>query len=696
MSADQPVMPAATQRDRSQRRRVVIPIALGIIPLLVLAAANLQRQVQEGEALVARDRVALATAAALTVSGFVDTSFATLQTLAATPTLSNPTRGSELAELLRKAWPADSPLEVIGLFRPDGWNVALVGLDQAPLTLNVLDREYVQRARSTGRQVVSPATVPRTTGVLTVDLVVPVDFTTGGRGVVSGSLALTKLGDQLRALPGGDAVQIVLVDAAGQVILHPDPAVVRSVTSLKGLAEVSAVLDGQTGSRHSSAPDGAETLVAYAPVPGYGWGVLVIQPTSTAFALVRRDALLAAGILALTLGFVAVVGWLLGGRLSLYYRQLLSAKTNAEAAQARAEVAQQRLGLLAEASNMLASSLDDEATLQGVARLMVPTLADRCVIDLVDEGRSVSYPDTDDAAASTERSEDFKSAIVIPLVSGGRILGAMRFLAAAPRRYDEADQELAGEVTRRAALAIENARLYRETQTAVHARDEFLSVAAHELKTPVTSLKGFAQLALRRLNADGWVDPEALRKALETVDRQSDKLTSLVGQLLDISRIEAGRLVLNRQPIDLVEMLNGLVASARTRTVRHTIVLDAPATAHAVVDAVRIEQVMTNLLDNAIKYSAGGEIRVELSVPRPESVQLGLRDHGVGIPLDKRHHVFDRFYQAHDGTHESSLTGMGLGLYISRQIVELHGGTIHAEFPPDGGSRFVVTLPVSS
>jgi len=415
-------------------------------------------------------------------------------------------------------------------------------------------------------------------------------------------------------------------------------------------------------------------------------------------------------------------------------------KTAAEAAQARAEAAQQRLGLLAEASNTLASSLDNETRLPNVAQLMVPTLADCCAVDLVDEdgrircigfrcedsgllprardewqhqpigadgtnpvavstrtGRSLRYPNPDESAPPADwqclETLGFRSALIIPLVIGGRTLGAISFLATSPQRYGDADQALAEELSRRAALAIENARLYRATQSAVHARDEFLSVAAHELKTPVTSLRGFAQLALRRLDADGWVEPKALRKALETVARQSEKLARLVGQLLDISRVEAGMLALDRQPIDLVEVMNGLVASARVRTDRHTVVLCAPASAHAVVDSVRLEQVVTNLLDNAIKYSSGGEILVELSVISPETVQLALRDHGVGIPFEKRKHIFDRFYQAHETSHRSSLTGMGLGLYISRQIIELHGGEIHAEFPPDGGSRFVVTLP---
>src|SRR6266545_7452592 len=252
----------------SQRLRVLGAIALGVLPLVLLAAANLGRQVQEGERRVGEDRIALARAAALTVSGFVDTSFATLQTLAVTPTLVDATVRLELDTVLRRARQTDSPSEMIGLFRPDGWNVALDGREQPPFTLNVLDREYVQRARSTGMRVVSPATIPRTTRVLTVDLVIPVDFTTGGRGVVLGSLALTKLGQQLRALPGSDSsVQIVLVDADGQVILHPDPRVVQAVTSLRTRPEVNAALRGDTGSVRGLAADGTEVLTAFAPVP---------------------------------------------------------------------------------------------------------------------------------------------------------------------------------------------------------------------------------------------------------------------------------------------------------------------------------------------------------------------------------------------------------------------------------------------
>jgi len=273
----------------------------------------------------------------------------------------------------------------------------------------------------------------------------------------------------------------------------------------------------------------------------------------------------------------------------------------------------------------------------------------------------------------------------------------MTLLATGVRRYGEADLALAEELAHRAALAIDNARLYREARTAVQTRDEFLSVAAHELKTPVTSLRGFAQLTLRRLARDGRVEPGPLGKALETVDRQSEKLTRLVSQLLDVSRIEAGKLALDRTSADLVAIIELLVANAGATTHRHTIVLEAPPSAPGLVDLVRFEQVVTNLLDNAIKYSPrGGEIRVQVDLPSPGTMRLAVCDHGIGISPEKRRHIFDRFYQAHSGSHRTNMTGMGLGLYVSRQIVELHGGEIHAEFPAEGGSRFVVTLPIEA
>jgi len=159
--------------------------------------------------------------------------------------------------------------------------------------------------------------------------------------------------------------------------------------------------------------------------------------------------------------------------------------------------------------------------------------------------------------------------------------------------------------------------------------------------------------------------------------------------LLDISRLEAGRLSLECKATNMAALVRDLVVQTQTSTRSHTITLNAPATVEAIIDPLRIEQVLSNLLDNAIKYSPeGGPIEVDLAVT--DQIQLCVTDHGIGIPPEHRAHIFDRFYQAN---RSSSIAGMGLGLYISHQIVELHGGTLEAEFPDAGGTRIIMTLP---
>jgi signal transduction histidine kinase len=249
---------------------------------------------------------------------------------------------------------------------------------------------------------------------------------------------------------------------------------------------------------------------------------------------------------------------------------------------------------------------------------------------------------------------------------------------------------------RTAELTRTNELLRREVaerKRAEEVRDEFLSVAAHELKTPMTSLRGFAQVLLGQLDRHETPDPARLSHALRAIDRQSEKLAVLVSQLLDISRIEAGRLVLDRAHTDVVAIVESVVANARARTSRHPVEVHTPAALSANVDPLRLEQVLTNLVDNAIKYSPdGGAIRIEARHSKGD-LRLVVADRGIGIPPEHRGRIFDRFYQAHP---EQRLGGMGLGLYISRQIVDLHGGRMDAEFPAAGGTRVIVTLPAGA
>ncbi|CAA9304838.1 MAG: hypothetical protein AVDCRST_MAG77-6277 [uncultured Chloroflexi bacterium] len=252
------------------------------------------------------------------------------------------------------------------------------------------------------------------------------------------------------------------------------------------------------------------------------------------------------------------------------------------------------------------------------------------------------------------------------------------------------------------AQARENERLLREAQAALRTREEFLSVAAHELKTPVTSLRGNAQLLLRRFERAPAVDPERIRTALSTIEQQSGKLARLVAQLLDVSRLEGGMLSVAPEPTDLLALVEEAAAVARNTTARHTIRVEAlpagtPVT--ALVDPLRIEQVVLNLLDNAIKYSPdGGEILVQVGPADAGKARFAVRDHGVGIPARHRAGIFQRYYQAHleDGVaaaSTSTMVGLGLGLYISNHIVAQHLGQIDVQHPEEGGTCFVVTLP---
>jgi signal transduction histidine kinase len=284
--------------------------------------------------------------------------------------------------------------------------------------------------------------------------------------------------------------------------------------------------------------------------------------------------------------------------------------------------------------------------------------------------------------------------LLVPLFSRGRAHGVISFVAMPGRpSYTTIDLSLAEELARRCELAIENARLHAEAQRATRLRDEFLSVAAHELKTPMTTLRGYAQWLIRPLKEGKEPDPGGLERGLRAIDAQSAKLVDLTAQLLDISRIEAGKLRLERKEIDLVELVRATLDAAQTTTGVHTLSLDAPQACHVWVDPLRFEQVMSNLIANAVKYSPdGGLVSLAIDTAGADEVHMVVRDQGLGIPIDRRENLFDRFYQAHG---EGQFGGLGLGLYISRQIVELHGGRIWAEFPADGGSHFHISLPIA-
>lgn len=223
-------------------------------------------------------------------------------------------------------------------------------------------------------------------------------------------------------------------------------------------------------------------------------------------------------------------------------------------------------------------------------------------------------------------------------------------------------------------------------------RNEFLSVAAHELKTPLTSLRIHAQSVVRQYARTGVLDPPRLERALQTIDQQAGKLSRLIAQLLDVSRVDAGKLVLERERADLVVLVEDTVALIRPLSHAHTIVVQAPPRLDVVVDRLRLEQVLANVLENAVRHNpSGGVVEVEVARTADGMARLGVRDHGVGIDPADDARVFERFSSL---AARQGMPGLGLGLYLSRQIVELHGGRIVLEHPADGGLRIVISLPL--
>jgi PAS domain S-box-containing protein len=300
------------------------------------------------------------------------------------------------------------------------------------------------------------------------------------------------------------------------------------------------------------------------------------------------------------------------------------------------------------------------------------------------------------------RHQGIRSLLGVPLLVEGRPLGVLHVGTLHMRRFTEDESSFLQVAADRVALAIEHARLYETAERARQAaesagqqlqmRDEFLSVAAHELRTPITGLRAATQVVTRQLRRGDDIPPERLTQMMNIIDHESEKLIRLVSQLLDVSRLEGGRVSLELSPFDLAALVRSLVTRVGLAAPGANIRVESPDTFWISADALRIEQVLQNLLDNAVKFSPeGGEITIDLTRPGPNLAHVAVRDHGIGLSPAEYERVFDRFYQVASG---ERTIGLGLGLYISREIIERHGGRIWVESPPDGGTRFLLELPV--
>ncbi|MEO8336111.1 MAG: ATP-binding protein [bacterium] len=415
-----------------------------------------------------------------------------------------------------------------------------------------------------------------------------------------------------------------------------------------------------------------------------------------------------------------------------------------QARRAAAESAEQRASFLAEASRILGASFDYQTTLSTLARLAVPHFADYCTVDMVNDvggldrvgvahvdaskeallrrlagdyeifvdhethvarlmtGESVLLSEIVDtmlmpAEVDAEAADIIaqlrpRSMIAVPLSVGGKVSGGLVLCwSVSDKRYSPDDLPLIEELARRASLAVDNARLFHEATQATRARDEMLSVVAHDLRNPLNTIfMGSSSMI------DDIVDPNStLGRTARIVKRASERMNRLIQDLLDVRRTESGTLSIDAKDesvdammSEAMEMLKPLATAAALEL--HVEVDDRVSTIFA--DSARLLQVLSNLVGNAIKFTPrGGSITVRAE-PLGDEVRFVVSDTGPGIPPDQLPHIFGRFWQAN----RKDRRGIGLGLAIAKGIVEVHGGRIWVESTLGAGSNFYFTVPTTS
>lgn len=280
----------------------------------------------------------------------------------------------------------------------------------------------------------------------------------------------------------------------------------------------------------------------------------------------------------------------------------------------------------------------------------------------------------------------------LPLTVEGKTLGVLNFSFPINKKFDRHEKEFMIALAHQCAQAVHRSQLYDDAKRAIEVRDEFLSIASHELRTPLTPLKMQIQAVARHLEKDSSnLTPERLIKMVETSDRQITRLSVLIDDLLDVTRISAGKLSLNKEHFSMKEMISDVIGqySQQFKSSRSPVELVIEGDMMGHWDKVRIEQVIINLLTNAAKYAPNRPILTKLSKIN-ETIIIQVTDQGPGISLENHDRIFKRFERVTD---KSNIGGLGLGLYICKQIVEAHRGKIYVESIDGNGSTFTVELP---
>jgi signal transduction histidine kinase len=557
--------------------------------------------------------------------------------------------------------------------------------------------------------------------------------------------AIATTGQDIPRRREGDRVRIRALDA-DRALPRLSPLSLRQVAVVAMVAFIATALTIGAGdaSRHvrfvffdcavviaaiyAGLPGGLFTILVGILVVGYKWlpphGSMQMGEPASVFAVFG-------------FAFGGLIVTALAARFRRQTRQLADARDAAVAAE-------ERRWLISEAGRVLASSLDYETTVTHVAQLAVPTFADGCAVDLLIDGKierlAVAHRDPEKLRLLEEsdfrirpallegqgiaavirtgepqyapvvtskmieilaqdaehlgqlRALDIHSAMIVPLVTRGMVLGALTLVSSSPnRRFTEADFNTAQALGRRAAAAIDNARLYRAARAANDVKTNFISTMSHELRTPLSAIIGFQELL-----ADGVSGPvsEGQKQPLERIKASAMQLTSLIEEILLFARLDAGTETVHLEMFPVKRVMDDVVAYAagpaaeRKLTVRAE---DVPVETIIESDYAKVRQLLVSLVSNAIKFTSKGEI--VLRAHSDDSViTFEVQDSGVGIDHENLAHIFDPFWQV-DQSKTRRSGGSGLGLSVARRLAQLLGGEITVDSTPSVGSIFRVQLP---
>jgi signal transduction histidine kinase/ActR/RegA family two-component response regulator/HAMP domain-containing protein len=786
------------------RRRLIVLAVAGLLPLAAMSGFGLYTVVQQQREQVERSSLDLARALGSAVDGELRSAMAVLEGLATAPSLDSGDADGFYRTAQRVAQTQPQWRAVI-LHEPNGRVVVHTGYPLGRPDLAIAEPGSFDQVMQTRTPLVGPLRRGQR-GEFGVPVRVPVLRDGQLRFVLTGVVNPEAILDVIaRQHTPNDWVVSVFDSKGARVARSRAHGKYLGSPAAPSLQRLMAAA-GDEGVGMTYALEGDPVLTAYAKTKASGWVVAIGIPADSVDASAYRSAAVYGGGLLLSLLVGAGIALALARSINRPIGELrraaqalgrgdLPAIGNSEirelqevadalvssaeqrardeaererlllaerAARGGAEQARRRLELLSSAGAVLSRSLQPHATLEAIASIVVPNIADWCRVDLVDaEGHlqralthhsdpqksrfgaelvqrlhaSAETPGSMAWTVATGRSHlahfdpptefdrirdrdllSFARAIglrayfIVPLVARGRTLGAMAALQAESERgFSEDDCALLSEIAQRAALALDNARLYADAQaarsqaeTANRVKDEFLAMLGHELRNPLAPIVTALHLMARRAG-----DESAMERRI--IERQVAHLLRLVDDLLDVSRIARGKIQIEREPVDLkavVERALELTQPALERRALQVEVSLPPAPVVVSGDAVRLAQVLSNLLTNAAKFTPGdAPIRVRLRTQRSEAAgaddgadeaEVVVEDEGSGIAPELLPKVFDLFTQGEQGM-DRHAGGLGLGLAIVKTLVQLHGGSVQAESGGLGrGARFTVRLPLAS